>query len=259
MTVYILSENTASPHFLAEHGLSRFIEHKGKKILFDTGASDVFLKNAKKFNLNIDEADMIILSHGHWDHGNGLKYLKSKPLIAHPGIFKKRYGKKTSEYIGINSDFDELNAKFKLNLSSKPVKITEQIIFLGEIPRLNDFEAQTTDYIDDKGHEDFVIDDSALALIQNGELIIITACSHSGVCNIIEYAKKVTGINTVKAITGGFHLKYRNSQTFKTIECLKKQKIKHIMPSHCTMLPALTAFYDEFAVKQIKTGMKLNF
>ena len=103
------------------------------------------------------------------------------------------------------------------------------------------------------------MDDSAIAIIQNNELLIITGCTHSGICNIIAYAQKVTGINTVKLVLGGFHLKHNNQQTKETISFLKKNNINNIYPSHCTALPALVAFSADFNIEQLKTGMILNF
>ena len=84
MTLTVLTENSAGGSFLAEHGLSYFIEHDNMQLLFDTGHSDVFLRNAKNLNIDIDQVETVILSHGHWDHGNGLKYLSRKKLITHP-------------------------------------------------------------------------------------------------------------------------------------------------------------------------------
>ena len=107
-------------------------------------------------------------------------------------------------------------------------------------------------------NDDFIPDDSALAGIVNNELVVITGCSHSGICNIIEYAKKVTGISKVKTVIGVFHLKQNNLQTQKTIEFFKQNEVAKIYPSHCTELPALSAFYNEFRIQQIKTGMILE-
>ncbi len=256
MKLTVLTENIAGGHFMAEHGLSYFIEYEKQKILFDTGHSDVFLKNAEKLGINIcQEIETIVLSHGHWDHGDGLKYLEKKTLLSHPAAFIKRYRKNDMSTIGLTLSKNQLEKKFSLITSDKPYKISDNIIFLGEIPRLNDFEAQTTDFINEKGEPDFVWDDSALAVIQYNELIIITGCSHAGICNITEYAKRVCGINNVKAIIGGFHLKYNNLQTKKTIQYLKTQNVKNIYPSHCTELEALSALYHEFGIQQVKTGM----
>ncbi len=259
MKLSVLTENTASEYFLAEHGLSYFIEFDGKKILFDTGATDVFLKNAEKLNINVDKADIVVLSHGHWDHGNGLKYIENKPLLCHPNVFIKRFRKGENKNIGLDLSYEEIKNKFSLTTSKEPYYITPNIIFLGEIPRLNNFEAQKTSFTTENGKDDFVIDDSALAIVKDEKLIIVSACSHSGICNITEYAKKITDINSVKAVIGGFHLKYQDVQTKKTIDYFKKNKVENLLPSHCTQLPALAAFYEAFKIKGVKSGMIFNF
>ncbi len=257
MKLSVLSENSAGPGYLAEHGLSYLIEHGNDNILFDTGASDVYLRNAVTLNLQIDNIGAIVLSHGHWDHGNGLQYLKDKKLIAHPGAFIKRYRKNDTSNIGLAFSKENLESKYYLTESKTPVNITRQIIFLGEIPRKNDFEAVSTPFKDEKGDDDFVMDDTALAIQRGSELIVVTGCSHSGICNIVEYARKVTGISRVKAIIGGFHLKEDDEQTRKTIQYLAKLRPQHLYPAHCTELPALLAFYKAFKIKQLKSGMTI--
>ncbi|MBP8792198.1 MAG: MBL fold metallo-hydrolase [Lutibacter sp.] len=260
MKISVLTENCAGSVFLAEHGLSYLIEHEGERILFDAGHTDVFIKNAKKLGVDIQkDIDTVVLSHGHWDHGDGLQYIDNKTLITHPGSFIKRFRKKDNSSLGLKLSKSDIQQKFKLVLTDKPYYISDNIIFLGQIPRLTDFEAKSTNFIDELGEPDFILDDSAIVVIQNKELIIITACSHSGICNIIEYAMNVTGINFVKAVIGGFHLKENNLQTKQTIDFLKNKGIHKIYPSHCTELPALVAFYEEFHTEQLKTGMVLNF
>ena len=154
--------------------------------------------------------------------------------------------------------YDEAIKKFELGVSKDPVELSENLIFLGEIPRTTDFESKETPFIDESGMPDFVPDDSAIAAIDNGELVVITGCSHSGICNIIEYAKKVTGIDKIRTVIGGFHLKDDGEQTQKTIKYFKKAGIKYICPSHCTELPALAAFYNEFKIRQVQAGMVLD-
>ena len=260
MKITVLTENCAGSGFLAEHGLSYLIEHKGEKILFDVGHTDVFLKNAKTLGIDIQkEVDTVVLSHGHWDHGDGLQYIEHKTLITHPGVFMKRSRQKDNSHIGLKLSKSEIEQKFKLILTADPYYITDDIIFLGEIPRQNDFEAKTTNFSDELGQLDFVSDDSAVVVIENNGLSVITGCSHSGVCNSIEYACKVTGIHNVKAVIGGFHLKHNDLQTQQTIDFLKKNNIPEIYPSHCTQFPALVAFYEAFHIEQVKTGMVLNF
>lgn len=260
MQITVLTENVAGGILGAEHGISYLIETGNEKILFDTGHTDLFLKNANKLNIDINrEVNKVVLSHGHWDHGNGLKFIENKMLITHPEAFMKRYRTKNKSFIGLSMQKEEIEQKFQLHTTIKPLDITSNLLFLGEIPRLNDFEAKSTNFMDDKGEPDFVPDDSAIVAILNDEIVIITGCSHSGICNIIDHAKKVTGINHLRAVVGGFHLKENNIQTQRTIEYLKQNQIKQIYPSHCTELPALVAFYGEFKFKQLKTGTILEF
>lgn len=258
LEISILTENAASGKFLAEHGLSYFIKYDSE-ILFDTGHSDIFLQNAKKLNIDIDKIKTVVLSHGHWDHGNGLKFIENKKLICHPDVFQKRFGKGKKENIGIDQSFDKLKSKFEIITSRKPYPLSKNIIYLGEIPRLNNFESLITTFTLENGNEDFIIDDSGLVIKLDNEIVVISGCAHSGICNMIEYAKTITGINKIRAVIGGFHLNRNNLQTQETIKYLKTQDIKELYPSHCTELPALASFYNEFNTKQIKVGMILKF
>lgn len=260
MKLTILTENMAGGEFLAEHGLSYLIEHDGKSILFDTGHSDVFLKNSSLKEYNIEKSiDAIVLSHGHWDHGNGLEHISNKTLITHPNSFIKRFRKGGDQNIGLSLSKSEIEKKFNLIESASPYYITKNIIFLGEIPRVNNFESQKTTFVDEQNNDDFVIDDSALAIIQDNELIIVTGCSHAGICNIVDYAIKISKIDKVKVIIGGFHLKKDDSQTQKTIDYLKHLNLGQVFPSHCTQLPAMAAVYNEFKNQQVRTGQEFHF
>ena len=207
MTISILTDNYSGGDFPTEHGLSYLIEHNGERILFDTGQSDLFLMNARTMGINLKNIDTIILSHGHFDHGNGLQYLAGGKLICHPGCFVKRYRKADYSYIGLKNSKEELSKKFNLVISSKPYHISDKIVFLGEIPRITVFESKHTSFILDGGIPDFVMDDSAIALLLDKGLFVVTGCGHAGVVNTLEHAKKVTGENTIYGIMGGFHLK----------------------------------------------------
>lgn len=259
MNLTVLTENVAGSRFLAEHGLSYLIELNGDKILFDAGHSDVFLRNAQAMHIDLNAVRTVVLSHGHWDHGNGVKFLEKKTLIAHPGIFIKRYRKGGSVNIGLKMTSEQIKKKFDFVPAPTPFLVRPDLIFLGQVPRLNDFESKTTPFVDEQNCPDFVPDDSALAAISPKGLIIITGCSHSGICNIIEYAKRATGIDRVNTVIGGFHLKHDDIQTQRTIDYLKEQEIVNVFPSHCTEAPAMAAFYRHFGATQVKTGSKFEF
>lgn len=260
MKLSVLTENSKGDGFYSEHGLSYFIEHQGKGILFDTGQSEVFFKNAALLGIDLEkEVDIVVLSHGHWDHGDGLRFLSGKKLLTHPDSFIKRYRKKEGTGVGLCQTKVEIKRKYQLSTSIAPVEIVPSVYFLGQIPRIHSFESKTTAFVDENGQDDFVLDDTALAIVDSGALVIVTACSHSGICNIISHAIKVTGIHKVKAVIGGFHLKYNDVQTEKTIDFIQELDVQKLCPSHCTSKEVLAAFDKRIPVIQVNTGMVFNF
>jgi 7,8-dihydropterin-6-yl-methyl-4-(beta-D-ribofuranosyl)aminobenzene 5'-phosphate synthase len=259
MQLTVLSEAKAMDGFSSEHGLSFLIEEDGKKILFDTGASDVFLKNAQKLGIDLNNVDSLVLSHGHWDHGNGLQHISAKPLLCHPGCFQKRYRKPGEENIGISLSKNEMEERFEVKTSREPVQLSAHLWFLGEVPRLKDFEAKTTKYVLEDGSPDFIMDDSGLAVITEKGLVVISGCAHSGICNMVEHAKKVTGVDRVEAVMGGFHLRVVNRQARQTAAWMKDAGIAQLLPSHCTMGPALDMFRELPGSSELLAGSRLLF
>lgn len=251
--------------FLAQHGFSALVE-AGKRVLLDAGSTDVYMHNAKLLGIDLASTDLIMLSHGHWDHTDGLKVWPEKgfpriPLLAHPGVFVDRH-KATGEYNGIYCSREELNEKFELIPSKEPYRITDTMFFLGEIPRANDFEAQKTSfYCLDKGEkrQDYVLDDTALAVRTAEGLVIVSGCSHSGVCNIVEYARQVTMEQRVHAVVGGFHLLGDPVQRERTIDFFMRNPVDHLCPMHCTDLSSLSEFYQAFGIEKLCAGDSIVF
>ncbi|MCA1757295.1 MAG: MBL fold metallo-hydrolase [Bacteroidales bacterium] len=254
MTLTVLTDNHAGKRTAAEHGLSYLVEHDNKRILFDTGQSDIFLTNSAIIGVDPEATDLIILSHGHYDHGNGLRYMGGQHILCHPGCFVKRYGDRGKKYIGLAETFEELSSRFMIRTSADPYRISDRITFLGEIPRISRYESKTTEFTLENGEPDYVDDDSAVVLELEEGLFIITGCGHAGIINTAEYARKVTGNKDIAGIMGGFHLKHNNRQTRETIDYLRSAEVQYIYPSHCTELPALAAFHKAFGTRLITTG-----
>lgn len=262
--ISILMENQARMGFLdkifvAQHGLSVFVE-ASKKILFDAGATDMFMHNAEQLGIDLEATDVIILSHGHWDHSDGLKSFRpagtKKVLVAHPQIFVDRH-RATGGYNGVGFTEQEAAEWFDLLLTKDPYRLDDHIYFLGEISRANDFEAKQTKffYLDrQEKRPDFIMDDSALAIRTDKGLVIVTGCSHAGICNIVEYAKEVCNENRVYAVLGGFHLLGNSEQLEKTIAYFLENPVGQLYPMHCTDLPALSRFYETFGIKKLCAG-----
>ncbi|WP_462323750.1 MBL fold metallo-hydrolase [Desulfoplanes sp.] len=245
--------------FMGQHGLSLFVRAE-KDVLFDTGPSDVFMHNAALMGVDPNQVDCVVLSHGHWDHTDGILHLGRDggptKLVAHPEIFANRH-KQSGEYNGIGASREELETRFDLQLVRDPLALTESLYFLGEIPRANDFESvNTTFFLEDNGENrpDFLLDDSALALATSKGCVVIPGCAHAGICNSCEYAKKVTGQSHVHMVLGGFHLLEEGEQLEKTVGYFKENPVDRLFPLHCTALPALSRFYQEFGAPKLCCG-----
>ncbi len=249
MKITILVENQSSHAgakvCLAEWGFSAFIQKNNVNILFDTGHTGIYKHNAEKLNIDLQDTNFVVLSHHHWDHAGGLQhhnFKNKKNLIIHPEILDKLPIKASQK----------LQTDFKIIPSKKPLEFSEGIYYLGEIPRESTFENGI--YKNDSMH-----DDSAIAVKSSKGTIVITGCSHAGITNICEYAKKVTG-QELYAVIGGFHL-FENNQIAVngTIEYFKKEKPKYLYPMHCVDFPTLAKFYTIFGIEKLSTGDTIVF
>ena len=249
--------------FSGQHGLAVFIEAE-TTILLDAGPSAVVLENARLAGIDLMRTEWIVLSHGHWDHADGLLALAESgirpKLICHPGVFVDRR-KPTGDFNGVAFDRGWAADMFSLTEHTTPHQIADNIWFLGEIPRQNDFEAQQTAFSfmqDEKLQPDFLPDDTALAIGTDRGLVVVSGCSHAGICNICEYAKQVTGEHRLHTVLGGFHLLDDSVVLDKTIAYFKDQQQVRLYPMHCTALPALARFYQAFKIEKLCTGDTLT-
>lgn len=251
--IHVLNDNVAGRWCRAEHGLS-FLAEADETVLFDTGSSELIADNAKIMGKNLDSVSTIVLSHGHDDHTGGLMLFRNRRLICHPDTFLVRFRKSNHSPLGIRWTESEIRKNFDVTATKTPLKISEQIWFLGEIPRMNAFENQSTAFIKADGSDDFVMDDSGLAVITGKGLVVISGCAHSGICNMTAHAKRVTGLEKVHAVVGGFHLQNDDAITHQTIEWLHKSGVEQVIPSHCTALPAQAVIFRQYKFIQVKSG-----
>ncbi|WP_421920799.1 MBL fold metallo-hydrolase [Marinifilum sp.] len=257
MRIKVLLDNTALDGFVSVHGFSLIVE-ADEKILFDVGPNDLFLDNARRLTEDLSDIEYVVLSHGHWDHGNGLLHLSGKELLLHPDCFITRYRKRNNTPVGLSKSKEELSKNYKIKESKHPYQISENMVFLGEIPRNNDFESQVSPFLLPDGSPDFVPDDSAIAITMDKGLVVISGCAHAGICNTVDYAQKVCKCNEVYAVLGGFHLKEIDELTSKTIDYLHSKNIKFLGPTHCTSFKVRDEFAKHFNVLELAAGTVLE-
>ncbi len=266
MKLKVLEDNNTfiDMYYFGEPAVSYYIEDGNDKILFDTGYSGVFMKNAELMNIDLNEVNNLVISHGHDDHTGGLKkFFEEKrniQLIAHPDCFDYKEDA-TGLYIGSSLSKKELSTVCRLNLSKDPVSISEHITYLGEIPILNDFEQRYSigkSIVNGEKVDDMINDDSAMVYKSDKGLFIITGCSHSGICNILEYAKKVCNDNRIYGVIGGFHLFDTDERLEKTINYFKENNIELLYPCHCVSLKAKVEMAKELDINEVGVGLELN-
>ena len=252
LTVLVDNNTLIDSYYLGEPALSFYIEDEDKKILFDTGYSDIFLLNAKKMNIDLRKIDTLVLSHGHNDHTGGLIHVFSFhqdiDVYAHPNLDneKEHNGKDISSPVIL----DTLPHNFKIHKTKEPIKISKHLTYLGEIPRV----IQPLRKLGD----DELLDDSAMVYENEEGIFIITACSHAGICNIIDYAKKLTGKNHILGIIGGFHLLDDEKQTREVCDYMKDEDIDILYPCHCTDLKAKIALSKIKPIQEIGVSYQLE-
>jgi len=268
MKLKVLVDNNTyiDQYYFGEPAVSYYIEDENIRFLFDVGYSDIFLRNSHELGVDLENISAIVISHGHNDHTMGLKYYFEQThksnisIIAHPDAFKE----KVIGNLKICSPIlhEELIKKCNLIISKEPAKISKHITFLGEIPQINDFETRKPigkQIVGGVSTDDYVMDDTALAYKNENGIYIITGCSHSGICNIIEYAKQVCEDNRVLGIIGGFHLFEVTEQVNRTINYLKQNNLKELYPCHCTSFSVRAEIHKSLPVKEVGVGLEINW
>lgn len=262
MRLTILSDNNTliDQYLLGEPGFSCLIEAEGKRFLLDTGYFGVFARNAEALGIGWRDVDGVVLSHCHDDHTRGLNFFFTEGprprLVAHPSLFRRV----VSHGLVISCPYpkEQVERYFDLELTDQPLALTENLFYLGAIPRV--FPDQQDPALRE-GEEgpDRTPDDTALAYRGKEGVYVITGCSHSGITNIIEQAKQVTGQSRVLGVIGGFHLRALDDRSRGAIEYLKKEDIPYLYPCHCTALSVKVAMGREMHIEEVGAGTCLTW
>ncbi len=251
-TVRLLCENLATDmRWQAEWGFSALITHGGRQVLFDTGFSDVWQRNAEIAGIDLNEVEAIALSHFHRDHTRGLlhhRFAEKKRVVGHPriltAVLEGASDETRADYTAIHRI---LNEDFFYVPSAEPTEIVPGVWFLGEVPRVTEFEKGA--FFDDP-----MPDDTALAVVTDKGVAVVSGCSHAGICNICEHAKVVTG-QPLYAVIGGFHLMAKEEPPLEeTIAYFRAEAPEVLLPMHCVEFPYMAAFHAELGTPHRGAG-----
>ena len=248
VTITILADNAATPPYRAEHGFSALIEGIGNDatILFDTGMGTLF-GNAALAGIDLARVNDVILSHGHYDHTDALVSVLERYPSAHvhasSEIFRDHYSLRTGTCRRIAlSDGNRVMLSAlpegRFQTFGKTASISNGHIHLaGRIPRVNTLETPSPLLFENSGCTipDEVTDEIVLWMETDSGLVIMTGCCHAGFINTCEHVRTVSGIDTIHAVIGGFHLaNVSDERLLATAEYIRTLKIARVIPCHCT-------------------------
>lgn len=246
-----LIENCVYLHHLrAEHGLSIFIETPTHKILLDTGASDLFITNARILGIDLRDVDYLILSHGHGDHTGGLHHFlklndKAKVICKREILIPKFKN-------GIENGIKNIST---LNLNrfvfiNQQTGLVPGVFVFPDIEIINKEDTHFETFFIKPGNiniQDTFDDELALAIVTPYDLSVISSCSHRGITNIMQTIRKSFPDLLCNLVLGGFHIRNADENKFHIIESyFKKDMPNHIGICHCTGIDKFGLFQQQF-------------
>lgn len=245
MIIKALVENTSiSEDFGTEHGLSLYIESKGKNFLIDVGASGLFLENATKLQVNIADVDFLIISHGHYDHGGGLRaFLKENSkakVFLHPLAFGGYFSQRENgdmKYIGLEKELKESD---RIVFTSQECLIDEGIHVFSNVRQREPLPVTNSNlFMEQNGLlvHDIFSHEQNVVIEEDGKTLLITGCAHKGIINIMEQFYSING-HMPDFVIGGFHLSGRaGNVSLESIERIAEYLLNtgaKFFTCHCT-------------------------
>ncbi len=271
--VVTLVENSGGEHLalLHEHGLSFYVEKDGRKLLFDLGQSDAFLKNAGKLNIDLSDVEFVVASHGHYDHSGGLRSLvgvaKRFTFAAGRGFFDGKYATDGFAYEFLGNDFDEGfldgNGIPRRTIGVGKEEILPGVFVLSGFPRVHADEVVNPRFRllrNGKFEADAFEDEVLLAIDAGKGMVVLLGCSHPGLKNMLD-AVKASFPKPILAILGGTHLVEASAGSLeRSLAYLDALSAGVLGLSHCTGKTAV----DRIAASPLRqfrngTGRMLAF
>jgi 7,8-dihydropterin-6-yl-methyl-4-(beta-D-ribofuranosyl)aminobenzene 5'-phosphate synthase len=268
---------------VAEPGFSALVRigkaGRERTLLFDTGVSPTgMVENMRRLGLSLGDVEVIVLSHGHWDHVTGMEGVANEipraslPVLIHPEFWTRR----RIRFPGL--DPAELPSTSRTALEGAGFEIVEDrqpsflldgsVLITGEIDRTTEFETgfQGHEALHDGRWEadPLILDDQALVVrLRDRGLVVLSGCGHAGIVNTVRYAQKLTGERKIAAIIGGFHLSGPMFEAIiaPTVRAFDELAPSLLVPAHCTGWKAVhqlaARFPEAFLQSTVGTTIEL--
>ncbi len=255
MHLTILIDNRSAADLESEHGLCLLVETKTHKILIDTGLSGKAFINAEKLGININDVDLLVLSHGHIDHTGGLRRFleinqKAKIIASHLVSDTKYWSNRGGKFHSLSPDTELIR-----NHIDRFIFINDNYLINNDIgviipQNTHNPKPQGNRYLfvsnGDKMIPYAASDELALSVVEDGKLVVISPCSHQGLLNIADNCCNAMNCSHIAAFVGGLHLLDGESDDVVNIA----SQINHLYPqmhlytSHCTGRDACTILQE---------------
>jgi 7,8-dihydropterin-6-yl-methyl-4-(beta-D-ribofuranosyl)aminobenzene 5'-phosphate synthase len=207
--------------------------------------------NFSRLGLDAGDIEVVVLSHGHFDHAGGLSGLaklrgrSGLPLAVHPLVWTKR------RFALPDQPAWELPTLSRSALEAEGLEVIERrqpsllldgsVLITGEVDRTTDFERGMPNHEawrDGRWEPDpTILDEQALVVHVRGRgLVVLTGCGHAGAVNIARHALRLTGVDRLHALLGGFHLTGAAFEPIiePTVAAFADMAPDVLVPAHCT-------------------------
>jgi 7,8-dihydropterin-6-yl-methyl-4-(beta-D-ribofuranosyl)aminobenzene 5'-phosphate synthase len=280
----VMIDGETRPGLVAEHGFSALVTvRRGDRthtLLFDTGISPFGMAdNMERLGIDAADIEVAVLSHGHFDHAGGLEGLArlrrraSLPLVVHPLVWSRRRlaipEMPAVELPTLSQRSLEEEGFEVIERRQRSLLLDQSVLITGEVDRTTDFETGMPFHEHLEGDswepDPLILDDQALVVnLRDRGLLVLTGCGHAGAVNIARYAMRLTGVDRLHAMLGGFHL---GGPAFEriiepTVAALTAMEPSVIVPAHCTGWKAqhrfAAAMPDAFIPNAVGTSFTIS-